>query len=53
MNEYFESIGLTMASPNAYHVLNAKYQINRKQFYYLRGKMTKNSSMADYIKELR
>ena len=42
-----------MASPNAYDVLHKKFQVNKKQFYYLRGKMTKNTSMIDYIKEIR
>jgi hypothetical protein len=52
MVDYLEELGLTMASPDAFTILEKKFQINRKQFYYQRGKITKNSSFKDYLKEL-
>jgi hypothetical protein len=42
-----------MASPDAYTVLQKRFQLNKKQFYYLRGKLTKNTSFGDYLEELR
>lgn len=53
MIEFLENIGLTMVSTDAYPVLHKEFQINKKQFYYLRGKLTKNTSLSDYLKELK
>jgi hypothetical protein len=42
-----------MASVDAFTILQKHFQINRKQFYYLRGKLTKNTSFGEYLDELR
>jgi spore coat polysaccharide biosynthesis protein SpsF (cytidylyltransferase family) len=46
MVDYLEDLGLTMASADAFTILQKRFQLNKKQFYYLRGKLTKNTSFG-------
>jgi len=38
-----------MASADAFTIIQKRFQLNKKRFNYLRGKLTKNTSFGEYL----
>ena len=53
MLDYLQKHGMNIISPDAYNVLNGKFNITKKQYYHIRRKQINRTPIPDMLKDLR